>query len=391
MDLSDTRYSTLRGHKVLFVFLGSELGGAERQGLLLARHLKDHCGADVHVLGLAADQPGRVSELCNEYGIPWIPIPLKWWSRRLRWLLEITRFAGQVRKMKPDIILSYTWLPNLVCGLVWNLTGARTFVWNQRDEGMGLNTSFWHRAAARLTPCFVANSVAGKDFLVNTYGSTKERVRVIHNGVVLERPALNRREWREKLGIEKSDFVACMVANLHQNKDHATLLIAWKKLLNQAPPGARSPVLLLAGRFDGTEATLKGLAADLDLGENCRFLGKVLDIPGLLQAADLCVHSSKSEGLPNAILEAMAAGLPVVATDIPGNREAVGTLGQPYLVPQEDPEALAATLQELMNNPEAARRLGLNLKERAGKVFSPQNLFEQMVALLPALSQDDLK
>jgi glycosyltransferase involved in cell wall biosynthesis len=379
----------LQNLRIGFVFLGSELGGAERQGLLLAHQLKEHCGADVMVLGLAAEQPGRVAELCEESGIPWEVVPFKMWLRGGRWLWEMAKFVGQVRKRKPDIIFAYTWLPNLVCGLTWKLTGAKTFVWNQRDEGLGLNTSFWHRAAVRLTPCFVANSAAGKVFLANTYPASKDRIEVVHNGVTLAPPLQNRSEWRDKLSLDESGFVACMVANLHQNKDHSTLLKAWKMVLDRVPKTEPAPTLLLAGRFDGMEASLKVLASKLELGKSCRFLDKVADIPGLFQAVDVCVHSSRSEGLPNAILEAMASGLPVIATDIPGNREAMGVPGCSYLVPPDDPGAMAAKILELLDDPTAARNLGLLLKERAEREFCPQSMFEQMLALLPSRRKGD--
>src|SRR2546426_8921983 len=86
---------------------------------------------------------------------------------------------------------------------------------------------------------------------------------------------------------------------------------------------------------------MRALARELNLGRSVRFLGPVDDVPGLLSAVDLAVLSSTSEGCPNAVLECMASGLPVVATDIPGIRKAVGPSGYNYLAPPDDARSFA--------------------------------------------------
>ena len=97
---------------------------------------------------------------------------------------------------------------------------------------------------------------------------------------------------------------------------------------------------MLAGRPEGRRELLEVLARDLGLGERVRFVGDVDDVAGLLGASDVGVLSSTPlEGCPNAVIESMAAGLPVVGTDIPGVREALGDEGRPFLVAAEDPGA----------------------------------------------------
>ncbi len=376
--------SSLKYKNIIFVFGNLELGGAERQGLLLARWLKEVCGANVQVWGLR-EAPGRLSQLCDESGIPWqgITLPWKWGYRNIvQNFCELWRVAVLLRHCKPDLLLPYTFFPNIICGLVWRFTGAKLCVWNQRDEGFFLERAFWRSLAVHLTPYFISNSVQGREALLKAFTICPEKVVVIHNGFSLERAQTGRREWRARLGLSNESFVACMVANIHAHKDHATLLKGWRHFLNDVVPAGTSPVLLLAGRDDEGGDRLKGLVGSLGLVDNVIFAGGVDDVAGLLAAADLCVHSSKSEGLPNAVLEAMAAGLPIVATDIPGIREAVGPEGYRFLVPHGDARGLADRIGELFREPSLRASLGEIMRQRVHEKFDPSLMQGRTVSFI---------
>lgn len=374
-------FDAVQGKKVLFVFGCLDLGGSERQGFQLARHLKEACAVDVHVVSLS-DTPGRLAEMCEGHSIPWHVARLHWsgfWPLRLR---ALSRFAAELGKLGPDILLPYYTLPNIACGLVWQRAGAGLCVWNQRDEGLLLTRTVWHRTAVKRTPLFIANADSGRDFLVRTYSIDPDRVTVIHNGISLAQPVYGRNEWRGKLGIGTDCPVACMVANLGPYKDHETLLLAWRAVVDRVPSRGERPVLLLAGKPDKSEESLKGLASRLELTDSVRFLGKVDDISGLLSAADLCVHSSKTEGCPNGVLEAMAAGLPVVGTDIPGIREAVGKAGDGFLTPVGDHRQMADIISRLMGDRALRRHAGEALKKRIEEEFSLERMCTRTVRLL---------
>jgi glycosyltransferase involved in cell wall biosynthesis len=372
---------SLPGKKVIIVLPGSELGGAERQGLQLARYLKEVQNSDVSILGLCAEKRGRVTNLSEEYLIPWQGVPFCWSDRHIVRLKEIFKFALRLRQEKPDILLPYTWLPNIVCGLVWKFVGARLCVWNQRDEGRYLSKELWHRTAVQWTPCHVSNSEIGKTFLMRTYGLHDQQINVIRNAIVMDTPVLNKVMWRQRIGVSEKAFVACMVANLHNHKDHVTLLKAWQVVHNREPAAKISPVLCLAGRFDGAEVQLEAMARDLRIESSVRFLGAVDDISGLLAAIDLCVHSSKTEGAPNAIIEAMACNLPVVASDIPGIREIIGPDSY-VLVPVGDHEALADRISELMTNTQTMQKLGDENYKRVRSLFDPARNMNAYSSLL---------
>ncbi|WP_224962078.1 glycosyltransferase [Geomonas subterranea] len=375
--------NSLEGARILFVFGNLELGGAERQGLLLGRYLKEKYGADVRVLGLQEGN-GRLSELCDEADIPWEGTGVSWrWERRHipANLLELRRFAALLKRQKPDLLMPYTFFPNVICGLAWRLTGAKLCVWNQRDEGFCLEPELWRSLAARLTPCFISNSDKGREALLSAFPVSPGKVAVITNGILPARPLSGRGEWRGRIGLSEEAFAACMVANVHAQKDHETLLRAWRILADRQPQGAPAPVLLLAGRVDQGDQ-VRTLVDSLGLADTVRFLGEVGDVAGLLSAVDLCVHSSRSEGLPNAVLEAMACGLAVVATDIPGIREAVGPQGLRFLAPAGDASALAGRIAQLQQDPPLRATTGAEMRARVTERFDAEGAWRETVSFI---------
>lgn len=369
----------LAGKRALIVLGCLDLGGAERQALHAASCLRRQ-GAEVQVW--AFRRAGKAAALCDRMGIPWRYVPERWGWGPFRWPLMIARLARTLRQAKPDLLLPYTAFPNVMCGLAWRFTGARACVWNQRDAGLGLGSPAvpW---AVRNTPLFLSNSSVGRDFLVGNLGVAPHRVRVVRNAVALDPPREDRAAWRGRLGADASSLVVCMVANLQRQKDHATVLRAWRQVADRLNAQGRKVVLALAGRPDAA-ADLQPLLDELPPSAGVRVLGEVDDVAGLLAAADLAVFGSRSEGCPNAVLESMAAGLAVVATDCPGIREAVGEPGLPWLVPPGDPETMAAKLLALADRPEVRAELGLQNRQRIEAEFTLERMHSRLAALLPA-------
>jgi len=347
--------------RVVFLLGNLELGGAERQALILARYLVEHEQADVEVWGF--NHAGPVADICEQQGIQWRVVPV-----------QLRKVARLLREARPDILLPYTLIPNVVCGLVWQRTGARLCVWNQRDEGIcEVDTKQQHRAAQQ-TPLFISNSQAGARYLIEKLNVDRAKVRVIPNGIEVTQPQLDRRAWRERLEIDETNFVACMVANLHANKDHETLLKAWRLVVDRKP----NAVLVLAGRHYGAYESLVELTNDSGIAGNVRFAGYVSDVAGLLSAVDLGVFSSRSEGCPNGVLECMAAGLAVAGTDIEGIRET----GIQFLAPPTDAERFAQIVLDLADDPDFRATTGAANLSRIKERYNAQRLCEDTVALL---------
>jgi glycosyltransferase involved in cell wall biosynthesis len=371
---------TLRGRRVVFVFGSLELGGAERQALILARHLSAYERAEVEVWGF--NQTGPAASLCERHGLRWRVVPFPFAARPARRLASLFKLARTLLAARPDVLLPYTLIPNVACGSVWELTGARLCVWNQRDEGIARATPAWERWAARRTPRFISNSRRGARFLVDELGVSASKVTVIHNGVERPAPAASRDEWRRRLQLTDDCFVACMVANLHRHKSHDTLLAAWRKVSETLEARVRDAVLLLAGRYDDAYASLADLARELGIGRGVRFMGHIADVAGLLGASDIGVFSSRSEGCPNGVLEGMAAGLAVAGTDTDGIREALGPAGAPFLAAPGDTEALARVILKLANDAALRSAVGAENLRRARDVYDPARMCEETAALL---------
>lgn len=164
---------------------------------------------------------------------------------------------------------------------------------------------------------------------------------------------------RKELGIKLEVPVAVVVAELSRVKNHEQLFRAWRLVVRELPEA----VLLVAGEGE-RRRVLERLVAELDLTAQVRFLGFYQNVPALLAAADVVVLTSKREGLPRVILEAMAAGKPVVATDVRGNRELVVNGETGYLVRVGDVAGTAAALLRFLRDREGAARMGVAGRRR---------------------------
>jgi glycosyltransferase involved in cell wall biosynthesis len=361
--------TTLRGKRIVFVVAWPVMGGAERNALQVLLHFARHEGADVEVLALTAEA-GRFRNEVNAAGIPWHPYQVHWFGGKARKARTLAELSLRLRRLRADVLMPYTTRPNVLCGLVWRLTGASVCVWNQRD--LSVSTKFSPEVvarAARRSSLLVANSIAGREYLVSRLGVQPDRVRVVFDTVELSSSVVSRSEWRAQNEIPAAAVVATMLAHFHRGKDHETVLRAWRHVVDRVGDGA---VLLLAGRSAGTKDAAKAVAYDLDLGSSVRFLEDVVDVSALLAASDIGVLSSQSESAPNALLESMAAGLPVVGTDVPGIKEILPPEQFSSLAPPRDAEALAAALMRLIADPNAREDLGrLNAEHIASRNGTP--------------------
>ncbi|UCF68296.1 MAG: glycosyltransferase family 4 protein [Acidobacteriota bacterium] len=368
----------LTGRRVVIVLESLRMGGAERQALLLARHLASREGAIVAVWGLGP--LGELVSYCEQYGIRWRRVPRPVVSGRLKRWSRLAGFAWRLRRAGVDVLLPFTSVPNVSSSVVARWANARLCIWNQRDEGIGRLGGRLERFAARRADLFVANSESGARWLTNSFGVPDDQIQLVPNGVWLEAPRDSRSAWRERLGATASEFLVGMLANLHAAKDHETLLSAWRLVLDHWQCAESMPLLILAGREGDTAEMLRARAAQLELGDRTRFLGSVGDVAGLLSALDLLAHSARSESCSNAVLEAMAHGRPIVATDTAGTRVALGDDEQ--LVPPADPAALAERIRRLADDEPRRLRLGAANRKRAATCFSPDQMCETMTRII---------
>ena len=227
------------------------------------------------------------------------------------------------------------------------------------------------RLLGRFTDLSIAVSQGVRDYLLAQVGLDPAKVRVVTNGVDIAaieaaRPGpLVRRE----LGLPEASPVIGLVGRLdHWGKGHKELFEAMARLRPEYPLHA----LIVGGgrRIDEVQA----LAASLGLAGQVHFLGPRRDVPDLLNAMDIFVLPSHSEGVSLALLEAMAAGLPVIATAVGGLPELVTDGKTGLLIPPRDADALARALNRLLSDPALAKQLGTNARAHVREHFSLDRL-----------------
>jgi glycosyltransferase involved in cell wall biosynthesis len=321
---------------------------------------------------------GAAAREADALGIPWLEAPRVESSYAAMSFAKMAPLALSLRARRVEILLPYTTPANVAAGATRRLSGARLVIWNQRDEGLFRMDPRLERMAVRGSDRFIANSAGGARHLERDLAVDPRHIAIVENGVALRQPLATRAEWRRRIGGGGDEPVVGMVANLHRHKDHATLLRAWRLVIDRQPRAR----LALVGRHDDTAAALTRQAVELGVAASVAFLGASDDVAGFLSACDLGAFSSRSEGSPNAVIEQMLAGLALAATDVPGIRGVVSEAQLPFLSPPGDAAAFAERLLELMGSPEARARLGAGNRAHAAERFALGGMRSRMEELL---------
>ncbi len=356
--------------RALFFFCSFELGGAERQGLHLAKFLQG-LGWFVKIYSLDTCSGPVVAE-CEEAGLQWGVQRFRWPCRKISLIKNGYGMLRTIRQDRASVVFGYTTWPNVGCGLSWRLAGAKAFIWGQRNVHLLTGDSI-ERIAYRQASAVICNANHQVDFLEKKLGKTSAPIHVVHNGFDPVPPAASRSQWRDEMRIERETCVVTMVANFRTVKDHYTLLRAWQLVVSSFPVNEQ-PVLCLAGAPQETYETTKRLARKLAISDNIRFLGQVKDVSGLLEASDIGVLTSEREGLPNAIVEYMAAGLAIVASDIAGNREVLGIENADLYFSVGNVTSLAERISALVRSKAKRSDQAIVHRERVRAAFSLETL-----------------
>lgn len=229
--------------------------------------------------------------------------------------------------------------------------------------------AYFERFLHRKMDAFVANSNAVLEQLVDEIGDS-EKLHLIYNGVSvsLANQHFSKVDMRHRLGLPANTLTIIMVANLIPYKGHSDLLEA----LAQAKPLPNDWRLLCVGRDDGIGGALMAQSKALKLERNIIWLGEQPDIADILKVADLAILPSHEEGLSNSILEAMAAGLCVIATDVGGNREALCP-DYGVIVPAQATSTLATAIGKLANDLPLREKYGTAAQQHVATKFSVAN------------------
>ncbi len=356
--------------KYIVIVLDSlNLGGAERQGIFLAGKLKER-GYSVKVLGLGVE--GNAVSMLKDYDLEYENLGLTLYTHHPS-VIRINKkeLRRWLKKTQPGVVLPYTYWPNLYCNLVAKKAGVQKVVWNQRDLGHNFGEFPKLPMAIKKADLVIGNSEACIQAVQRI--TPLSDYKVIHNGIsesFLEIPSKCE---------DTAPMRAVMVANIQKNKDHSTLIQAWSILRDKLADNC--PLLTLAGAHRGKFESVNALVNELDLHDYISMPGLIENVPKLLAEMNFCVFSSNTEGSPNGLLECMAAGVPVVATDIPSIREAVG-LEYEYLVPVNSPDIFASKILALIASNENLRSSGEYCRNRIRNGFSEEKMVNEYVQLI---------
>lgn len=340
-------------------------GGAEQHVKTLLERL-DYSQFHVHVIQLQVwrEVPSREGSVAGATYTHW-PTGRLWTPRGLSRLRAIRR---HIVSEGYDCVLSFFETSDLISWLVAGpSSGVTSRISSRRDTGFRYSRTvrwLYHR----INRCFstiIAASSAVRESLIES-GVDEKLVRVVYSGVDLSRfEGSARATLRREIGIPESAVALGMVANLNPVKDHETVLRALAILHRSGRPAH----LILAGEGD-LEGPLRSQAGELELQSFVHFLGRRSDIPAVLDAMDVFVLASRTEGLSNALLEAMAAGKPAVATSVGGNPEVVVQDSTGLLVPPGNAAGLAEALGRLYSEQPLRGRMGLAARQRVAEAFS---------------------
>lgn len=364
--------------KTIEFIIGSlEVGGAERHLSQVLPALKNmgflikvHVLSDKAPLKPIFDTAGIEVYLGQNHD--WLPRTLR---KPIRLIISLTRLTVNFlknRKAIRHVFLPEAYLLTAVAARLTFFSGPLIMSrrslndYQQRRPILGTLERLMHR----FTTAALGNSKAVVQQLYGE-GFTLSNTSLIYNGIDLWpfQNLLTKQGLRDSLNINQDALVFIIVANLIPYKGHLDLLNALGKIHSQLP---KSWKLLCVGNDNGILSQLKEHSQMLGINNHVEFLGKRSDTPQLLAAADIGILCSHEEGFSNAILEGMAAGLPMVVTNVGGNAEAVEDMQTGLVVKAQDPESLGSALLSMALAPELRTRFGQAGKERIAHHFTLQ-------------------
>ena len=350
------------------------LGGGERIVLKLASLLPQYgYRPSILTFSAAPESPALNSPPCPIY---LLPLKRTYSITSLRAAFDLRRFLN---RQHVQIVQTFFESSDIWAGFVTKTMSDAKLIWSRRD--MGILRASKHRLAYRLMAnvpdAVFAVSEQVRRHCIEVDKINPSRVQTVYNGLDLA-------DWNATHAPKSPNQVLITtVGNIRRVKGHDVFIKAAASLAPQFPEASFS----IAGDVldPAYFAELEALVRDLNLTGRFRFTGGIANLHEHLASADIFVLPSRSEGFSNAIVEAMAASLPVVATDVGGNAEAVqeGLTGS--LVPPDDPAALAAAIARLLTDPSQAKAMGEAGRHLASENFTAEAMMRRITATYQSL------
>jgi glycosyltransferase involved in cell wall biosynthesis len=382
--------------RILYVIGSLELGGAEQHLLRVTRELARR-GWKPEVFALTTG--GTLSSAFAEAGVPIHGTTLPSWVAKLLRNERAIAWASLLVSMATLWLLywrkrphaTHFFLPSayIVGGLasmlgppMYRLMSRRSLNHYQAKHRLFTKVEHW------LHPRMDVASGNSRAVMMQLReeGFSASKLRLIYNGLDTStfRACKGRAEVRAELDVGDYALMFVMVANLIPYKGHADLINAFALIQEQLPA---QWVCICVGRDDGIQKQLTLQADSAKIRNNIRFIGSRKDVPNILQAADIGVLCSHQEGFSNAVIESMAAGLPLVVTDVGGNSEAVSDNETGYVVASQRPDELGQALLNLALDESRRASFGKAGKARVDELFSLSSCVDNYIEMYQSLRQ----
>lgn len=361
--------------KILRVVIGLNQGGVQQAVLNLFNWLDKR---KFEPIACAIENTGAIGKEIEEAGFEVITLGYK--RQPWRTIYALTKL---MLNRKIDIVHASSYHPSFYARIAGLLAGTPVLISHEHVvfTHKRLQRVLFNKLLAPFTDCFIAVGYAVARQVIDWYGYPNSKMEVIHNGVDTSRftPPVLLKEAKQKVGLDPNRMVVGMICRLDAEKGHRFFFDAVKSLHNRF-----NAQWLVVGMGRG-EAQVMQEAKDRGLGDVVQFLGIRRDVPDLLAAFDVYVLPTLQEGFPNSVLEAMAAGCPVIVSDFPGNLEVVTDGVNGLVVPMRDSVALTRRIEALIADPELRARLGIAARRHIEENFSAMQNAQKTAALYERL------
>lgn len=358
---------------VMYVVDKLPLGGAEKVTYDLVLHLSP----DLFKVSVCClESEGELGKELKKQGIEIITLL----SKKGTDLFLPLRLARLFRKLNVKIVHAHNSTAFKHAAIAAKIVGVPVIIQTRHGDELA-RKSGWRiilqNKLTRLADKIVCICEGFRQKLIHNKSVDKDKLVVIHNGInvsFIEKNKIGRNQKRIMLGLNADDCVIVNVANIRVEKGQEILIRAFKQVADKEPKAK----LLIVGSATDAQLTraLKDLTQGLGLAESVIFLGKREDVSEILSASDIFVLSSLTEGLPISVLEAMAAGIPVVATDVGGIREIIEDGKNGILVPSNSEDKLSAAIVSLLNDKNKAQGLSREGRETVANFFSLEKMIQ---------------
>lgn len=338
-----------------------DIGGAERAFVRVAIGLSVR-GWDVRVISLR--DAGSLSEELRQSGIEVTALGCGGFLD----IRAVWRMRQVLRQQLPGVLLTFLHQANIVGRIAGRLAGVRRIVCSVRVADRRWSVGIPERLTSCCVDHYVAVSQSVADVHARLCGLPHDRISVIHNGVDVKAIDAAATIDRTQLGCLDDDFIIVCVGRLTEQKSPDDVLSAMCGLM-KIQPGLRHRIKLVFVGDGPLQPALEQRIRDEGLQDSVRLLGHRADVVSIMKAADVLVLASRWEGLPNVILEAQAAGLPVIAASVDGVRELIVDRQTGRLFSVGDVRQLAGILAEHLQSPDASLTTIAAAREQVSRQF----------------------